>query len=553
MNEPSESSETLPPRSPERSRFGMAPGDILAERYEVQRLVGEGGMGAVFLATHRILGREVAIKVLKPELAYNPQFSARFLREAQSSAQLRHRNIVEVMDYGTHDGRPYMVMEFLRGENLGALLKRDAIREPGMLVALLDPVLRALTLAHERGIIHRDIKPDNIFLTVQSDGELVPKVVDFGIAKAPEQGVELTADTTALGTPAYMAPEQMMASRNATGAADQYAFGVTLYEALGGRNPFDADTIQALIVAKATQDPRPLRVLRPELPEAFAAIVMKTLERRPEDRFPSVAALREALLPWCADVVQLSGATLRLATDRPPPGAPTQPQFPASSRPAPAGITPSAPASNTVPAGTPDVSAATMLSPIPAVTVTPTTAPLPPHTKPRWLLPALLVGAVTVTGVGAVALRAREPSVSVPPPQAPPPPTPPPVSEQVTFDLTVEPREARILLDGELLGQGHAAVTRPRGPRSYQGTFTLEGYAPYQFVLQATSDTRVDRALQRLTAPPRTPRDPRPQNTNTPPPTPPPAPPPLPPHPPVPEHPPTPPPNHPVIIRQNPF
>ncbi|MEZ4410535.1 MAG: serine/threonine-protein kinase [Polyangiales bacterium] len=283
------------------SVVALKAGDVLGERYEIVRVLGQGGMGTVYEARHKILGRPVAIKVLKPEVAYNEQFSARFLQEAKSAAELHHRNIVELTDYGFFGDQPYMVMEFLRGESLDSLLEREGPLSPGRAVALIEPVLRALAMAHERGIVHRDIKPDNIFLVDDSDGgEPTPKVVDFGIAKrqTTEENVQLTTATMALGTPAYMSPEQIMASKNATGAADQYAVGVTLYECLTGRYPFDADTINAFIVAKATQEAIPLQSLRPDLDPGLCAVVMRTLARKPEDRFANISALREALLPW---------------------------------------------------------------------------------------------------------------------------------------------------------------------------------------------------------------------------------------------------------------
>ncbi|MDB4931249.1 MAG: Serine/threonine protein kinase PrkC, regulator of stationary phase, partial [Myxococcaceae bacterium] len=285
------------------ARLGLSPGDVVGGRYEIISLLGEGGMGAVFQAKHQVLGRVVAIKVLKPDMATSEQFAGRFLQEARSAAELHHKNIVEISDYGVDGDRPYMVMEYLKGESLDAYMEREGRLSPGRVVAIMEPVLRALAMAHERGIIHRDIKPDNIFLQTDDDGgEPTPKVVDFGIAKrqANEDSPQLTTANMALGTPAYMAPEQIMSSKNATGAADQYAVGVTLYEALTGSYPFDATTINQFIVAKATQEARPILELRPELDPALAAVVMRTLARKPEGRFPTIHALREALVPFRA-------------------------------------------------------------------------------------------------------------------------------------------------------------------------------------------------------------------------------------------------------------
>jgi serine/threonine-protein kinase len=304
----------------------LKPGDVVGDRYEIVRLIGEGGMGSVFEARHKVLGRAVAIKVLKPEIARHEQFAQRFLVEAKAAAELHHRNIVELNDYGVDDGRPYMVMEILRGESLSVLIHREGPLSMERVVALFEPVLRALAMAHDKGVIHRDIKPENLFLVREDDGEVTPKVVDFGIAKRAEESVQLTSANMALGTPAYMAPEQIMSSRTVTGAADQYAVGVTMYESLTKRNPYNADTLNAFIVAKATQDPGPLGELRPDLDPRFVAVIMKTLARKPEDRFPSVTALREALAPF------RQGSSLR--PPRPPPPAPP------SGRPLPCRSTP---------------------------------------------------------------------------------------------------------------------------------------------------------------------------------------------------------------------
>ncbi len=149
---------------PPQSVVALKPGDVVGDRYEIVRLIGEGGMGAVFEAKHRILGRAVAVKVLKPEIARQETFAARFLVEAKAAAELHHRNIVELTDYGVDGDRPYMVMEILRGESLAALLHREGALSMQRVVALIDPVLRALAMAHARGVVHRDIKPENIFL-----------------------------------------------------------------------------------------------------------------------------------------------------------------------------------------------------------------------------------------------------------------------------------------------------------------------------------------------------------------------------------------------------
>lgn len=476
------------------TRLGLGPGDTVGEHYEIVRLLGEGGMGAVFEARHKLLGRVVAIKILKPQIAADPMFSARFLQEAKAAAELQHRNIVQLTHYGFDGDRPFVVMEYLRGESMDALLKREGQLSVPRLLAIVDPVLRALALAHERGIVHRDIKPDNIFLTLEDgDAEPVPKIVDFGIAKRSEDNVNLTTASMALGTPAYMAPEQIMSSKTVTGAADQYALGVTMYEALTGRNPFDADSLNAFIVAKATQDPTPIAQFRPDLDPAFAAVVMKTLQRDPTQRFANVTALRDALAPYRG-----------VPSAYPPPGA---------------SLAPSAPSAPTQPHGTPKL--AEPPAPVTAPITGPVAAPASP--APSSATPKI-VGAVLVVGLLAgglaVGLRGRNgghATAQSPARTADLPPataadagaTADPVHPVATvvFSVRVTPPTAEIVLDGTVIGVGQAEVVRPADGRRYQLEARAAGFNPLTEVLTADGNVSLERSLVAMrggapTAPP---------------------------------------------------
>ncbi len=480
--------DTPPPRpnAPSPSdRLGLGPGDTVGDHYEIVRLLGEGGMGAVFEARHKLLGRVVAIKILKPQIARDPMFSARFLQEAKAAAELQHRHIVQLTHYGFDGERPYVVMEYLRGESMDGLLKREGPLSVPRLLSIVDPVLRALSLAHERGVVHRDIKPDNIFLALEDgDPEPVPKIVDFGIAKRSEDNVNLTTATMALGTPAYMAPEQIMSSKTVTGAADQYALGVTMYEALAGRNPFDANTLNAFIVAKATQAPTPLSVFRPDLDPAFVAVVMKTLERDPALRFPNVTALREALSPFRGQPsVRPAGS---YSTPPSTASAPTQPH------------------------GTPQFAA-----PGPISLAQTMTAPV--RTEGARGAGPMIVGALVAVGLvaGAVAIgmRARSPSevvasastsqtaVNAPSSAdagAPSVAEPPPAeghAETVVFAVRVVPSTAEILLDGVRIGVGQAEVVRPQDGRRYQLQVEAPGFNPLTEVLRADGNVSIERSL----------------------------------------------------------
>ncbi len=202
-----------------------------------------------------------------------------------------------MLDSGVTDGRAWLVMEYQRGESLRACLSRETPISPERAVALFDPILRALAFVHARGIVHRDVKPDNVFLTLEEGAtEPVPRLLDFGIAwqRAP-RGTRLTSTGAMIGTPAYMAPEQALGAREVTPSADQYAVGVMLYEALSGALPHEADTTVAMLYLRTSTPPTPLSERRVGLTPAVVDAVMRALSRQPDDRFESVDALREAL------------------------------------------------------------------------------------------------------------------------------------------------------------------------------------------------------------------------------------------------------------------
>jgi len=532
------------------ARLGLSPGDVVGGRYEIISLLGEGGMGAVFQAKHRVLGRIVAIKVLKPDMATSEQFAGRFLQEAKSAAELHHKNIVEISDYGVDGDRPYMVMEYLQGESLDAYMEREGPLSPARVVAIMEPVLRALAMAHERGIIHRDIKPDNIFLQSDADGgEPIPKVVDFGIAKrqSNEDSPQLTTANMALGTPAYMAPEQIMSSKNATGAADQYAVGVTLYEALTGSYPFEATTINQFIVAKATQDARPITELRPDLDPALAATVMRTLARKPEDRFPTIHALREALsahrAPLSSRPVQpgpegsARAGSITVGNRSPDPGAP-------------AGV----PAAPTVIQGSrPESSSIDTPFPVERAASDGGGTPMRVGLAVVALL-ALGGGGFAVSRMRSSPRPEPSPQVVTPPPPQPDPPPTPPSQRSVVFSIRVEPPVGVITLDGENLGSGRAEVMRPNDGHRYQLQITAPGYATITEVLTADRDVSLDRRLTALSEPGGRPRaHPLPTPTPTPTVAPTPTPTPTPTVAPTPTPRPTNDPRHPNIDRSNPF
>ena len=286
-------------------------GSLIAGKYRVENVLGHGGMGAVVAATHRRLGQRVAIKILYPSSARNPEAVARFLREAQAAAALQSEHVVRILDFGRHgDGLPFMVMEHLQGTNLADLLTARGTLPADEAIHYVMQASEAVAEAHARGIVHRDIKPANLFLTARADGSPLIKVLDFGISKAEwllglaGYNPDLTATADTLGTPMYMSPEQVRSTKNVTVRTDIWALGVVLYELLAGVPPFWADSLPALS-AKIVADPAtPLSQRRNDLPAGLDAVVLGCLEKDPDRRPASILELARALSPFAPAVTQ---------------------------------------------------------------------------------------------------------------------------------------------------------------------------------------------------------------------------------------------------------
>jgi serine/threonine protein kinase len=316
----------------------LPPGTHLG-KYEIVRLLGAGGMGAVYEARHLEIGKRVAIKVLSPLIVAVPGARARFLREAQLTSRVRHPHIVDVADMGTDAGQTYIVMELLSGEDLSQRLHRLGPLGPEELADIMLPVFAAVAAAHQAGITHRDLKPQNIFLA--SDGRRVhPKVLDFGISKGNDgtgaAGVgTLTATGAMVGTPFYLAPEQIIDSRTAGPASDQYGLGVILYECLTGQLPFGGENLFGVfqrIVAGAP--PRP-RELRPDLPPALEDVILRAINKEPAARFPSLAEFGQALLPFASHRARLTWDEVFVGGGVPVPGLSLATPGPALATPTP--------------------------------------------------------------------------------------------------------------------------------------------------------------------------------------------------------------------------
>src|ERR687895_994919 len=260
----------------------------LSSSYEIGNELGRGGMGIVYRAKDRRLKRAVAIKVLPPELSYRSEIRSRFLREAETAAQLSHPNIVPIYTVDEEGGIVYFVMACVDGLNLARKLHEHGRLPVADTRRILRQVGEALAYAHGRGVIHRDIKPDNILLDSDTGRAMV---TDFGIARAVQEGdSRLTATGVAIGTPAFMSPEQAAGDKEIDGRSDLYSLGVVAYQMLTGELPFSAGSTTSMLMKQLTERPVPVEQKRPEVPPDFAATVMTLLEKEPERRFPSASS-----------------------------------------------------------------------------------------------------------------------------------------------------------------------------------------------------------------------------------------------------------------------
>jgi hypothetical protein len=284
--------------------MGLNPGDLIDDKYRIVRLIGEGGMGAVYEGENTRIHRRVAIKVLHASVAGMSDVVARFEREAQAAGRIGSEHIVEVLDLGSlASGDRYMVMEFMDGDSLSQRIRQRGRLQPSELYPIARQLLDALTAAHNAGIVHRDLKPDNVFLlrSRRSQADFV-KLLDFGISKfgGTSTALSMTRTGAVMGTPYYMAPEQAKGSREVDHRVDLYAIGVILYEALAGQVPFLADTFNELLFKIVLEQPPPLVQLAPDLDPSFEQIVIKAMAREPGERFQTALELQQALDEWAA-------------------------------------------------------------------------------------------------------------------------------------------------------------------------------------------------------------------------------------------------------------
>jgi hypothetical protein len=271
-------------------------GRLIDDRYYLVEKVGEGGMGDVYLGEHVRTQRRCAVKVISGQYAHDPEALPRFVREATNAGRINHPSVATIYDFGeTSEGLAYLAMEYVDGEPLSRLLERQGALAPARAVEIARQVAEGVGAAHELGIVHRDLKPGNILITKDRKGADVVKVVDFGISRAPaKEEQRLTGTGTALGTPQYMSPEQLIGDP-VDARSDVYSLGCVLFEMLTGEHPFAGSGAQ-LITRRLTERPARVRDRKPEVPKSLDDLVIQALGRMPQERFPTMEAMREALI-----------------------------------------------------------------------------------------------------------------------------------------------------------------------------------------------------------------------------------------------------------------
>jgi serine/threonine-protein kinase len=409
-------------------------GDVIAGKYRVERVLGQGGMGVVVAARHLHLGERVAIKFLVPRPGAGSELMARFVREGRAAMRIRSEHVVRVYDIGTLEtGGPYLVMEYLKGRDLAETLTAEGPLPAEAAIEYVLQAIEAIAEAHAMGIVHRDLKPSNLFLTRRADGSAVVKVLDFGIAKetGPDRGVPTTEPGGTIGTPAYMAPEQMRSAHVADARTDIWALGATLYALVTGTPPFSAGSMVELH-ERALGGAPPLRAARPEAPAALEAILLRCMAPDPQARYGGVAELAQALAELAPERARISAERAARILSAGPLEQDTSPgagDDAASSGRADAGtaqvtgaaVDPSWHDADTAPAGAPageTTGSRTGASP-------PVVTPPPPPRGPLWKRASALAGAGMVAALVALAaissLRAGRPKEPVPASTAAPP------------------------------------------------------------------------------------------------------------------------------------
>jgi serine/threonine-protein kinase len=380
------------PGGPNATEF--APGRVIAGKYQVERVLGGGGMGVILLGRHTELDQRVAIKALRPDALKEPEMVARFTREARALARLKSEHVARVIDVGKEGQSPFMVMEYLKGKDLSELQKERGRFTPEDTLTYVLQAMEAIAEAHQLGIVHRDIKPANLFFTTRSDGSPLIKVLDFGISKVAQPNGALTEDpltntSMMMGSPHYMPPEQLKDARSVDGRADIWSLGVVLYRLLSGQHAFKAATTAELCVFILVNPHPTLQSCVPDAPPGLSEVIDRCLEKAPSARYQTIAELARALEPFAPAGAKISIERIsRMAGAAPMASAPP-PSFPAIDAPALADVT-----STSVDAHVPQVTSLTSTRSLER------SAGLSRRAGGSWLLVAGAV--VAVVGIGAV-------------------------------------------------------------------------------------------------------------------------------------------------------
>ncbi|MBW2263352.1 MAG: serine/threonine protein kinase [Deltaproteobacteria bacterium] len=459
--QPHESGTTVCPASSETISPGYQwVGRTIAEKYEILSLLGEGGMGAVYMAKHTAVGKRFAIKLLHEQFVHHTEMVARFMREARAAGEVGHDNIIEVYDIGKEpSGSVYMVMEVLEGYSLEDVVHACPIPPPLATYILLQ-VLSVLEAAHAHGIVHRDMKPDNVFLTTMAGQPNYVKVLDFGIAKIKdaEGGHGLTQTGTMMGTPYYMSPEQARGAKDIDHRTDLYACGVMFYQMLTGKFPFEAPNIPALLVKITCEDPVPVQQIDPQIPAELATSIEKAMAKEVDVRFQTAAEFGEAIRAFAAQDVALQGlAAAKPAFDT---GAPVTG------------------AGQTTPMGWTDTGETVERPRRTGLVVGLIVAIL-------LLAGAATFGGLVVTGV----ISGKAPSVDVQTTQPPPEiGAETEAVETVEFKVVADPQEAVITLDGVKLEGNPVSLEMDRSTSSKLLRITAEGFEEYKGWIKLDTD-----------------------------------------------------------------
>ena len=437
-------------------------GTTIDGRYRVDALIGEGGMGRVYSADHTVLKRRLAIKLIQAAQAKDQTAVQRFIQEAQTTTAIGHPNIIDIVDFGhLEDGAVYFVMEFLEGETLADVMERGPLgRDVAMDV--VDQIASALAASHEIGVVHRDLKPDNVFLIKRDGKNHFVKVLDFGIAKVMDSTQRITRTGMVFGTPHYMAPEQA-AGQAVDRRSDVYALGVMMYQLFAGRLPFDAPTYMEVMTKQMYESPPRPSDVEGKVDSPLEKIILKALAKKPEDRFQSMHELRDALTRLRERVKGRAQTTVKVGVELPPsplPGsdslhdpatAPTLYGEPDRHAPAPTTVP------EIAPPGTEEVSLPRrrIARPVAAVAL------------------AVLAGAVGLWALSGSDGPSAEPAAVATPTASPAPkpepaqPTQPvevpePVVASERVSIAVEPVGAQLFVDDALIGETEAEIARPQ-------------------------------------------------------------------------------------------